>query len=296
MNELFAIEPTAFEDHKDLKELLQRFGFYEGRFIAEYPGKWIKMVYEHINQFPDIERARAVAVLQRFKDDRIVPTGQPYQPSEPWLENARKIKRDGVVQDVIVDRRHIGVFPSPADADSEYFARWASRGDSVRSCPDGYGSAASYLIAMSEEIAIVDPWLRKLSDRYRAVIDRFAEIASRGRCRHFVAFTLDDGSSYDRNRLLGERFFEKTLGLGIRATLFVLREMGDPDGDEHARWLISVKGAMGFTKGFEEERPPQGRHVYFLDRPDHVRLFRQFLDAEQKFLPFNVVQRHKFEP
>ena len=47
MNEEFAVEPTAFENAMQLKYVLEKFGFYHGRFIVGFPSKWINQVHEH---------------------------------------------------------------------------------------------------------------------------------------------------------------------------------------------------------------------------------------------------------
>ena len=49
MNEKFALDPTACCDAQELKYLLEKFGFGQGRFLVGYPVKWRKLPDQHID-------------------------------------------------------------------------------------------------------------------------------------------------------------------------------------------------------------------------------------------------------
>ncbi|MGZ8546964.1 MAG: hypothetical protein ACXWVU_06170, partial [Sulfuricurvum sp.] len=88
MNKEFAIEPTAFENALQLKYILEKFGFYHGRFIVGFPSKWIKQVHEHVQRFPEIEQARARRLLEGYAKNSIVPSGGlGYEPALSWVDN-----------------------------------------------------------------------------------------------------------------------------------------------------------------------------------------------------------------
>lgn len=293
MNELFAIEPTAFVDHRDLKFLLARFGFSEGRFVAEYPKRWIRLVFDHLSTLPDVERSRAVALLQKYKEDRLLPSGSPYLQEMSWIENAQATKKSGQVADVIVAREHGGIFPTP-DVDIEYFHDRGGRTANVLSIAEEYASAASILLRLSHEVAIVDPYIHSRPTKgYQRVIESMATQAAKGKCRSFIIFSLDDGTGLDRTEVVVRQFFASVCKLGISVKYVVLRDQGSEDADNHGRFMISSKGAMQFDKGFEEEGTPRYRKVSILDSPMHKHLYSQYLEDQ---LPFDVAYSLTMRP
>lgn len=294
MNDLFAIEPTAFDDHKDLKYLLSKFGFHEGRFIAEYPGNWLKRVYLHLDNLPDVERSRAIDLLQRFKEGRIISGGLPWIDKNNWVQNATLLKQAQKVADVIVARNHAGEYQSPDLDDSYFHEKWDGRQSKVMSNADGYGSAASMMLRLSHEVAIVDPYIFK--NKYQVglerVIKRFAEIAMTGKCRRLIIFTLvDSDTTTDLTvKTWANNCFSEAFKLGVSISLYLLQDIDKSDADDHARYLVSTKGAMYFDKGIIEERVPRPRSVGFLNKQMHDTLCEQYLESEQS-LPFKIIHR-----
>lgn len=284
MNELFAIEPTAFADHHDLKFLLGRFGFSEGRFVAEYPKRWLRLVFEHLSSLPDVERSRAIALLHKYKEDRLLPTGSPYAQERTWIENAQATKESGQVADLIVAREHGGAFPTP-DVDIEYFHDRGGTTANVLSTAEGYANVAEILLRLSHEVAIVDPYIHSRPTKgYQRVFESMAKHAINGKCRSFVIFSLDDGATYDQTEPVVRQFFASVCKQGISVKYVVLRDRGSEDADNHGRFIISARGAMQFDKGFEEENSPRLRKVSILDSPMHQHLYSQYLEDQ---LPFD---------
>ena len=48
MNEEFLVEPTGFNNALELKYILEKFGFFQGRFIGQFPKGWKKQIYENM--------------------------------------------------------------------------------------------------------------------------------------------------------------------------------------------------------------------------------------------------------
>ena len=292
MNEIFAIEPTAFEDYKDCL-LLERFGFHEGRFIAEYPRKWRRAVYEHLDRLPDVKRKQAIESFEKYSRDRFAPVSFEFAPTKPWLENAKDLKRIAAVADVIFARNNAGDFPTPDNVDHKYFSKLGGRQTEVLSSASGYADAAKMLLLLSHEIVVVDPYFGRLDNRYQRVFERFVQTALSGRrCRSFVFFSMEDGStSLEQMRRGAKQFFSSATRQGIDIKFHVLRDTGKQEADNHGRFLISIKGALKFDRGFDEEKIPRLRKVDALDTPMHDKLCRQYLEGE---LPFEVVQMEYF--
>ena len=210
MHKLVAIQPTAFSGYHDLKALFGWFGFHEGRFVAEYPKRWKKLVYEHLVTLPDAERKRAIELL-RISVERGKTRGcqkLPYSPEADWIGNARGRYVAGDVSGVIVARNSASDFPSP-DVDDEYFFGIGGRQDDVPSTSDGYADAASVLLKDGHELAIIDPYLSSFREGYKKTLTRFAEVARDGKCRRFVCYSIDRSSSLDEIKRERQDFFPK---------------------------------------------------------------------------------------
>jgi len=63
MNEIFAIDPRAPQDLKDIKAMFNQFGFENGRFIANFPNDWLRLFCEHTQQLKDIEKQRFMRLV-----------------------------------------------------------------------------------------------------------------------------------------------------------------------------------------------------------------------------------------
>jgi hypothetical protein len=286
MNELFAIEPTSFEDYKDIKLLLGQFGFHHGRFVAEYPKKWVRLVHEHLATLPDMERKRAVTVFESYRKDRTIRRGWPYVTEKSWIENAKEIKERRLIADFIVARNDDSEFATPDLDEEDYFKSWGGRQARVLSNPENYASAASMLLQESYEVAIVDPYISSLGNRFQLVLKQMAMVAMAGKCRKFYVFTLDDRSTLEQVERGARQFFGPICDAGIAVTYTVLRDMGRVEADDHPRFLVSMMGAMQFDRGFDAESFPRLRLVSVLDPYESEKLVRQYLEGA---IPFEQV-------
>lgn len=286
MNELFAIEPEAFADHRDVKYLLEQFGFTEGRFVAEYPSSWVRRVFDHLRTLPDYEHKKAEAAFNRYRGTLLVPTGYPYSGEISWLHNARNAKAASAIADVIASRNNDCGAPTP-DIDKEYFFKWGGRNAQVLSSPQGYASAASVLLRLSHEVVFVDPFVICFASRFQAVLMEMAKLArSGGKCDRFFVYSLEDRSSAEQMTRGARAFFAPIAASGIKVTFVALRDVGHKSATPHPRFLLSIKGALQYDRGFDAEDPPRHQIVSTVDKPLHDTLCQQYLEGA---LPYEAV-------
>ena len=295
MNEVIAVEPRAFKDAREFLGFMSQFGFHQGRFIGSYPMKWIRQVIKHLdaNTSDPLERAIAIEHLKREITcrNRILDLSVPLNQSpEAWIEIALQGKIDGIFQDVIAERGNSSgfqSFPIPPD----YFDKFP-RNQRVLSGAEGYGEVAKILLSTSYEIAIFDPFLSKGRDTWRVVLEKFASIAaSGGICEQFNIFTLEDRTDSPQAIQRWAKAFYQNVRRHVNVTHYVLRDEGNIDADDHPRYLISIKGALNFDRGFEADSPPRKRLVSVVDRALHEELCKQFLEDVDKCLPFKIVEQ-----
>ena len=282
MIDLFAVEPTAFEDSKDMKFLLSQVGFHKGRMIARCPKQWIRSVLATVS---GTKRTVFVEMLKKHEKD-FVKIGSALDLSKSWIDNARHLKQQHVIYDAIAARGSNAEFPD-LDVDNEYFESFGGSARNVLSSPDGYAEASSFLLKQSKfGIAIFDPLIGLLESRWKKVLERMADVAMTGICREFNVFTLQRKDGIEQIERGAPQFFGNLCKKGISVNYTVLRDKGRPDADDHARYLISYLGAMQFDRGFDAEEPPRDRKVSLLPTALANSLARQFLDGD---LPFERV-------
>lgn len=295
MNEVIGVEPSAFKDSGEFLGFIGHFGFHQGRFVGAYPSKWIQQVIRHLDTASDLDRSAAVEILKQetVSRTRTLELSAPFDAAPvTWLENAIQRQQEGTISDVIAARANahkVKSFPLAPD----YFDQFP-RTDRIFSSPDGYADVAKILLTTAYEIALFDPFLSKGRDTWKIVLERFSQVASQGICEEFKIFTLDDRDSPDAVKRWANQFYQD-VRKHVGVTHFVLRDIGHAEADDHPRFLVSMKGALQFDKGFESDDPPRRRVVSVVDRRLHNVLCKQFLEDSDASLPFKIVETIRLE-
>lgn len=284
MNEEFAIEPTAFEDVKDVKILLGKFGFHEGRFITALPGKWLKEVYNHFESFPDgIPKQQAKRLAEILKErGGIVSNGLNYDPTNTWLANAKSCesKLTGIVvsPSTPVEIR-TGRIRAIGDIDDDSFFG-SSRDTKIEATVEGYGKAAEKLLLASTEIYLIDPHFNFSRKANTDVLENFIRIGLAAKCKFFVVYVHVDSKPKGIDSILG-KLTSKFPSAGLSLQVFYV-EKGLSLNPVHPRYLLSRYGAIRFDKGFIVEQ--NTRHdVAPIDLDFHKELCRMYIDGGHGF-------------
>jgi hypothetical protein len=293
MNEVIAVEPEAFKDASEFLGFIGHFGFHQGRFVGVYPKKWVQQVIKNLDdKMTDHERTLVVEQLKKEKLEpyRTLAIEADFKPAPvTWIENAAQRKQEGIFSDVIVARGDSTEFTSLPLLPG-YFDKFP-RDMEVLSSPDSYAEAARILLTTASEIALFDPYLSKGRDTWKTVLNKFANVASAGICEEFKIFTFDDKYSPDKLYRWATQFYQDVRKY-VKVTHYVLRDKGNIEADDHSRYLISMKGALSFDKGFASDYPaPRKRRVSVVDRVLHEKLRMQYLEDIETCLPFEIVDK-----
>lgn len=281
----YAVEPTAFRDHRDIRYLFEKFGFHTGRLLVAFPGRWVRLVYDHLDGLPELERKRAVELLRKYKDDRVIPCGEPYVSSVTWVVNAAAIRSRGVVDDAIAASPNEQGLPTLEETDERFFGAPMAL---VAMRATNYASVARRLIQHSHQMVLVDPYFDVARSSNQSVLGAFLDVARGGKCTNVrILCRYDEPSSprYDQQR--HDKEVSRILRGMVHAGQFVTIEQVDDGGSRfemHARYLISDKGALHYDNGFKEETEPRFAHVSPVDRDLHGQLCRLYLEGEHDFV------------
>ena len=282
----YAIEPTAFRDHRDLKYLFEKFGFHHGRLLVAFPSKWVRLVFEHLEKLPELERKRAVELLRKYGTDRVVPCGEPYVSACTWVSNAARIKAQGIVGNAIAAEPNDLGLPTVDEADENIF-----RGTMALVAAEAreYARLAKRLMQLSTRVVLVDPYFRISSPFKRRVLGEFLDAARSGCCAEIQIVCRHEQcweKGYDHR---AAQVLNDFASGGPGVTIDLVDDSRSPF-EMHARYLVSAKGALHYDKGFEEATELRFVPVYPVERELHEQLCHLYLDGAHGF---DV--KHRFE-
>src|SRR5437016_7948565 len=86
----FALEPDALATWENFRYFIEKFGVPHGRLIAEFPGKWRRMVINAAQRVAKpVEFQRIVERLKQVGDHVLLSRGRPGgDGTRPWLQRA----------------------------------------------------------------------------------------------------------------------------------------------------------------------------------------------------------------
>ena len=286
MNELYAVDPAAPADTKELKLLLDQFGLQTGRFVARFPTDWIDEVRTVFARSTELERKRAIELLSRRGRGLTTRSKSKFVPSRSWAENAIGANVVTPEFERVIGCRNNGVGLETVE-DVLY--------DDEKALPSGLGGhlparASEYcrvalpLFEASAEVILVDPFfLRADVDpaaerRMRHVLIELLRCADlSGTCERFLLMlklppltTMSHSSAEAKvdDHIRGVRREAGIQHLTIRRAL--RQDVG------HGRYLFSVDGGLHFDNGFDELREGRTNNVRWLSKPELMPLLDRF--------------------
>lgn len=298
MHAVFAIEPEAIDNWKDLKYALEKFGYSKGLLIARFPKPWPRLVIEACERsgVGDVERARIVEKLRQAQNDRLVRMGLPFD-GDDWIANA---KQDGVRERLsailVRDKHDAERFHSLAEVEEALFEN--RRDVQVKRSDKALAEAARYVLLSSDRVVLVDPYFEakprcckvlqamiKLCREHGHQLSEVVVYTSKGTPRRHASHDVADY----------ERLLSGDLAQDIKLRIYMLSAEG-LDQDFHARYLLSQRAGLRFDRGFvEPEDHTQRDHltdVACLDESRVAELNSRYLgdeddlaDAESIVLP-----------
>jgi hypothetical protein len=279
MNEIYAIDPRAPEDFKDVKFMLEKFGMKEGRFIGKYPSDWIEMIIENSANVTDLDRSRLVRILDLHKNE-MIDIEADFIRSRDWLDNASKQKINSNKFSKV-----LATDPNPFNLESLRSFLWdekssgnASRGAHIPMQVGTYIAAVRPLFMLCAEVHLADPFFQLRRDginidRGRTfLLKEFLRTADDSKkCESFIIHFAREKFMKESEQ---ERLVEKDLNhiisdMGIKSVQigFDLK-----NNMPHGRYIFSAKGGLQFDHGFE---PKMGKtnHVHWLSQKELEPLF-----------------------
>lgn len=274
MNEKYAVDPVAFNSALEFRYLLEKFGFDQGRFLAEYPKKWRKMLFDHIVTLPDVEQMRIKRVLECRADRSMLRMGLPYDSGRSWVENAVDKKAAGLFTEVFAGKGS-GLL-TLHDIDDEQLAD--SRGVRVVATAKNLLAVAEPLLQCSMEVFLIDPYITLGKPRY---LEFFQALLASPHAKDmgFVFFARNEHFVCKESpEHIAQRELLPYMQMGSSARFVSLND----NRQMHGRYMFSIKGALKYDKGFQVDGHTLV-DIEVVSKNIHNEYFTLYNDREHEF-------------
>jgi hypothetical protein len=278
----YALDPLVLSSWERVRFFLDAFGPWKGRFLAEYPKRWKKIVYDGLN-CRGVEKTRIEERLRRL-DKRVFSSrqGSSFDSNKPWLDNALQEHHRESFQAIIAESTLGNPVVLDAGAIDDEDPLWrVDSGKLIARDPQLYTKALSLLLLASSHIVLIDPYFRADQDEKLKALVAFCNLL-RSRTVTLEVHFSDGACSYSYCMDAAARVLPKQLPKDFKVKLKCWREkLNGPR--LHNRYLLTNIGGIKFGDGIEEGNPGQEDHLSILDEPSREALWNQYIGASPAF-------------
>lgn len=296
MYAVFGVEPKSINNWKDLRYIVEKFGFSNGLLIARYPKRWMAMVMEACrdNGVKDIELSKIEEKLRQIKTDRFLKVGLPYTEND-WCES---IACEGVINNFngVITREYVQppLFYSVDDVAEGVFLD--HREAQVKRNAVDLASVARNLLISSNELTLIDPYFQPKPKCVKVLKQLILNSINDGKgIKKVTVYTAYSTYSVSTESLKNE--FEKEIFNIGDISLKVIRVYDEViDFDFHARYLLTDKAGLRYDRGFVEPYNLDEKNhltdVVCLDTKTYKSLIMKYSDDRTNFIDKVVVASH----
>jgi hypothetical protein len=263
MNELYAADPNCCVSASDLKLLLNSFGPYTGRYLANYPSDWIQRILTQSDALDVLEAARIKTLLRRAKEDLKIVTRSnlAWTDSVPWLDNATEHMPTPFDALIACESRPPSIF----DLDELDLPPTAE--ERVLGVAREYVRVTRILALLSPELWLIDPYLNPLKRAYSQVLAPLFDLFAKGKSQKVILWSRASEVYRSANQASVDRDLYESLKKLVASSGFkpgrqvemILVEDETSKSKMHGRHLFSIKGGVRLDQGFQQL--PTGRKV-----------------------------------
>lgn len=288
MNEEFAIDPAIASRNNELRLLLSKFGFYEGRFVSRFPKRWFAQALEGITD--QVLRQRMLVLLEWAKEHALfLPSGRTYDAAEPWIANAVAQQRSSTPFDSVISLERRPEAEHIDDVDPASFR--PSRDSRVTGTVTNIMNVLRPLLSLSGSLYLIDPYFKPWATGTRKLLKEVFHESFGARCVSFKAFV--SGTEWLRDMDQAESRITDALPklpAGQKSFSVVVCDDLATTSDIHARYLFSEKGGIRLDKGLRADRVKVD--ISFIDGSVHEDLMKTYVERP---LPFNIVREFSYQ-
>lgn len=263
MNERFAADPTCFGNSAELKNLLEKFGVFTGRYLTSYPDDWELRLIKHMSSASPLESVRISRHLQRAKEccGIIKSPMLMWMDHLSWANNAGKLAAQAPprLDGLVVPNNAVKVPLKASTLDN--FELPPTAEERIASTPEEYVRVMKMLLLISHELILVDPYLNPCKRYVAPVLESMLAVVAgiNSKCRLVTCYArtrdiLSEEVSLENIKIALLGILSRTAHEKLFKLNFHLIDDSTPRGDRmHDRYLLSVKGGIELSQGFQQQ-------------------------------------------
>lgn len=273
-----AVEPRCLTRWRDFRYLSEKFGISRGRLIARCPSKWEKMVYDGLEDCPEVEKARITERLIQLKSCML--TRHHHWSGGTWLENAIQEHSEKPFRAILAESNPTGHAQVLRCAElDELHPLWRAETQRlVDRRPTPMAECAAPLLKIANKVRFIDPYFEPDSRRYQLPLIAFLDSALTARskdrplrCIEYHTASSEPADAFDA-RCLAE--LPRVLPHGV--SMWVVRW----NKPMHNRYILTDRGGISFSHGLCDDgracEPPQTDLAALLEEPVHTALWNEY--------------------
>ncbi len=296
MNELYAADPAVCFHSSDLRLLLNSFGPYTGRYLANYPNDWSTRVESAVSNKGEIEAARVRTLLRRARESTALITraNLAWSNEQGWLDNALP---KAETQPAIF----AGLIASASKPPTVYELHDIGLPPTAEERAEGKGEeyvrASKFLLLMSPEVAPIDPYLNPLKRSYALILPALFQTLAKGKCQKISLWARASEVIGTRKESvickdieIALRKFATQANLPPRREVEMILVEDESKKDKmHGRYLLSIKGGIRFDQGFQQLADGRLADVGPVGKSVHDELLKTYFEGRHDMRIVNRV-------
>jgi hypothetical protein len=273
MNEEYAVEPSAVEKLSELRHFISRFGFYEGRFIARFPHRWVRVALEAIAD--DEMRYRAHVLFENARRTGVfISSTRKFDSSRSWLQNAISYQSgDMPFTAVVATQAHLDC----QTLDSVELD--GGPGERFRGDVGNILNALSILLRTARTLYLVDPFFHPWAANTKPLFNAMLREAFSNKVQALEAYVSADEWQPPSGTLTEvlQNAIENRWDGKKRVTIHLCESH-----DMHMRYLFCENGGVRLDKGLQVS-PRVNIEVSYIAAAVHNSLMQQYVERPPQF-------------
>lgn len=278
----YALDPAVLSSWERVRYFLDAFGPWKGRFLAEYPRRWRKLVYDGL-RCNAVERTRIEERLRRL-DERVFSRrpGSTFNGKRPWLDNAEAEHERSAFRAIIALETRGKDYILDGSVVDETEERWrVEQGCILPRDPLNFVHALGLLLRESSHVVMIDPYFRADQPDKTSPLTTLCQVFQTANVQIEI-----HGSEKDLAYAEVIRHAKRALPDAIPEEMKVLLRCWKerPGGARlHNRFLLTDIGGVQFGDSIERGEPSHEDRLAIVDEPSHKALWAQYVGSPAAF-------------
>jgi len=283
----YAVDPDCLSDWQTFRYLIENFGVPQGRLIAAFPSKWLKIVYGACSSFSFQQKQKLQLELNRIKKCGFSRTSRPYDGNLEWLENALTQHNNNPFHAIISERNDINHQVLAASEITEIDPLWGiQRTMVVPRNAESMAAAVCTLLAASKHIVLIDPHFGPENIRHRRPLQAFLQAAAQNRSGRMPEIEVHTQIKSSKEFFRDECQNKLTQLIPTDLTVRFVRWTVKPDGQPlHNRYILTDLGGVSFQHGLDDDQNRAGAtdDIALLDRDSYEQRWDEYVGENPAF-------------